>query len=92
VLASKVLVEEGVQVIELCGGFDENMTRRIIDAIGGAVPVAAVAYFRRNWRNSNGFLKRRNERNDFLGWPVFRAGKRGCQSRRASSGADARGL
>lgn len=44
-LASQALVGEGVQVIELCGGFNENMTRRIIDAIGGAVPVAAVAYF-----------------------------------------------
>jgi len=57
VLASKVLVEEGVQVIELCGGFDENMTRRIIDAIGGAVPVAAVAYFPEELAKLERFLK-----------------------------------
>ncbi|MEU7256473.1 DUF6506 family protein [Streptomyces rimosus] len=38
------LVSEGVQLIELCGGFGPVWTGRIIEAIGGAVPVGAVGY------------------------------------------------
>ncbi|MFH8591341.1 DUF6506 family protein [Streptomyces rimosus] len=38
------LVSEGVQLIELCGGFGPVWTGRIIEAIDGAVPVGAVGY------------------------------------------------
>jgi hypothetical protein len=38
------LVDEGVQLIELCGGFGPVHTGRIIEAIQGAVPVGSVAY------------------------------------------------
>lgn len=38
------LVDEGVQLLELCGGFGPLWTGRIIDAIGARVPVGAVAY------------------------------------------------
>lgn len=41
---ARQLVAEGVQLIELCGGFGPVGTARIIEAIGGAVPVGAVAY------------------------------------------------
>ncbi|MGC4079480.1 MAG: DUF6506 family protein [Rubrivivax sp.] len=41
---AKRLVADGVQLIELCGGFGPIWTARIIEAIGGAVPVGAVAY------------------------------------------------
>jgi Family of unknown function (DUF6506) len=38
------LVEEGVQMIELCGGFGPIWVARVTEAIAGAVPVGSVAY------------------------------------------------
>lgn len=38
------LVDEGVQLIELCGGFGPLWTSKIIDAIGARVPVGSVSY------------------------------------------------
>ena len=38
------LVGERVQLIELCGGFGPVWTGKIIEAIGGAVPVGSVGY------------------------------------------------
>ncbi|WP_028926463.1 DUF6506 family protein [Pseudonocardia acaciae] len=38
------LVAEGVQLIELCGGFGPVWAGRIIEAIDGAVPVGTVGY------------------------------------------------
>lgn len=38
------LVGDGVQLIELCGGFGPVHTGRIIEAIDGAVPVGSVGY------------------------------------------------
>lgn len=42
--AAKRLVAEGVQLIELCGGFGPIWTARVIEAIDDAVPVGSVAY------------------------------------------------
>lgn len=42
--AAKRLVSEGVQLIELCGGFGPVWTARVIEAIDDAVPVGSVAY------------------------------------------------
>lgn len=41
---AKRLVGEGVQLIELCGGFGPLWTARVIEAIDGVVPVGAVGY------------------------------------------------
>ena len=42
--AAKRLVADGVQLIELCGGFGPIWTARILEAIGSVVPVGSVAY------------------------------------------------
>ena len=41
---AKAMVADGVQLIELCGGFGPIWTARVIEAIAGAVPVGSVAY------------------------------------------------
>lgn len=38
------LVGDGVQLIELCGGFGPVWAGKVIEAIDGAVPVGAVGY------------------------------------------------
>ena len=40
----KKLVAEGVQLIELCGGFGPVWIAKVIEATGGKVPVGGVAY------------------------------------------------
>lgn len=42
--AAHKLVADGVQLIELCGGFGPIWTGRIIEAIEDAVPVGSVGY------------------------------------------------
>jgi 2-keto-3-deoxy-6-phosphogluconate aldolase len=41
---AKEMVKEGVQLIELCGGFSPVWAGKIIEAINYAVPVGVVAY------------------------------------------------
>ena len=38
------LVAEGVQLIELCGGFGPKWTAKVIEAVGSNVPVGSVGY------------------------------------------------
>ncbi|WP_375788025.1 DUF6506 family protein [Bradyrhizobium sp. Pha-3] len=38
------LVGEGVQLLELCGGFGPVWTAQVIEAIGGKIPVGSVGY------------------------------------------------
>lgn len=45
VSAAKQLRDEGVDVIELCGAFDDSMTREIIDALDGKIPVGHCTHF-----------------------------------------------
>jgi hypothetical protein len=42
--AAKEMVGEGIQLIELCGGFGPVWAGQIIEAIDYAVPVGVVAY------------------------------------------------
>jgi 2-keto-3-deoxy-6-phosphogluconate aldolase len=44
VAVALALVSEGVQLIELCGGFGPLWTARVIEAIKHAVPVGSVGY------------------------------------------------
>ena len=41
---AREMVEAGVQLIELCGGFGPVWTGKIIEAIGGRVPVGSGGY------------------------------------------------
>ena len=41
---AKKLVAEGVQMIELCGGFGPLWIAKVSEAISGAVPVGSTAY------------------------------------------------
>lgn len=41
---AKQMVEDGVQLIEVCGGFGPVWTGKIIEAIEGKVPVGSVGY------------------------------------------------
>ena len=38
------LVEQGIELLELCGGFGPLGTAPILEAIGGRIPVGSVAY------------------------------------------------
>ena len=42
--AARLLLAEGVQLIELCGGFGPIGTAQVLAEVNGAVPVGAVAY------------------------------------------------
>lgn len=44
VAVAKAMVAEGIQLIELCGGFSPVWAGKIIEAIDYAVPVGVVAY------------------------------------------------
>jgi hypothetical protein len=41
---ARQMVADGVQLIELCGGFGPVWTAKVIAAIDGAVPVGSVGY------------------------------------------------
>ncbi|MFI0352792.1 DUF6506 family protein [Actinomadura sp. 9N407] len=42
--AARRLADQGAQLIELCGAFGPVWTARVIEAVGGRVPVGAVGY------------------------------------------------
>ncbi|RZU54509.1 hypothetical protein EV385_6460 [Krasilnikovia cinnamomea] len=44
VAVARALVADGIQLIELCGGFGPVWTAKVIEAIDGAVPVGSVGY------------------------------------------------
>ena len=41
---ARALVDEGIAAIELCGGFGNRGTARIVDAVGGRIPVGVVRF------------------------------------------------
>jgi len=41
---ARAMVADGVQLLELCGGFGPIWTAQVIAAIDGKIPVGAVAY------------------------------------------------
>lgn len=44
IVIAKQLVAEGVQMIELCGGFGPLWIAKISEAINGVIPIGSVAY------------------------------------------------
>ncbi len=43
-LVAKNLVEQGIQAIELCGGFGQVGVARVVEAVGGKIPVGVVRF------------------------------------------------
>jgi hypothetical protein len=41
---AKGLVADGTQLIELCAGFGPEGTAKIIEAVGGKIPIGSVSY------------------------------------------------
>ena len=41
---ARELVAEGIQAIELCGGFGNMGTAKIVEAVGGKIPVGVVRF------------------------------------------------
>ncbi len=41
---AKSLVEEGIELIELCGAFGPASAAKIIEAVGGKIPVGVAHY------------------------------------------------
>lgn len=41
---AREMVDSGIELIELCGGFGPRGTAAVIEAIDGAVPVGSVGY------------------------------------------------
>lgn len=44
-LAKKLMDTENCLLIELCGGFGPEGTRRVIEAVEGKIPVGYITYF-----------------------------------------------
>ncbi|MEN9578022.1 MAG: hypothetical protein RJA70_1031 [Pseudomonadota bacterium] len=44
IAVAQAMVADGIQLIELCGGFGPIWTAKILAAIGEAVPVGSVGY------------------------------------------------
>jgi hypothetical protein len=44
IAVARELVAEGIELIELCGGFGPVWTAKVIEAIEGCVPVGSVGY------------------------------------------------
>lgn len=42
---TEILVQEGIDCIELCGAFGEKGAKRIIEVSGGRIPVGFVVHF-----------------------------------------------
>ena len=42
--AKKLVAEEGIAAIELCGGFGNKGTAMIVDAVEGKIPVGVVRF------------------------------------------------
>jgi len=41
---AKKLIDEGIEVIELCGGFGHKGVAKIVEAVEGKIPVGAIRF------------------------------------------------
>lgn len=44
------LEQEGCKLIELCGGFGAEGAKKVIEAVGGRIPVGYIEYFPEEWQ------------------------------------------
>ncbi len=56
--SAKILVSEGVQLIELCGAFKKGMPEQVIEAIEGKVPVGHMEYTEEERKKLTEFFKK----------------------------------
>lgn len=61
---AKKMVESGVQVIELCGGFEDDGAKKVIDSINSKIPVGYVKFDSNEERKLKILLENLNIEND----------------------------
>lgn len=42
--AARILFDQGIQILELCGGFDQEAASRVVEALEGRIPVGRVVF------------------------------------------------
>ena len=55
-LAAGHLADQGVQILELCGGFDQEAAARVLEALGGRIPLGRVGFDPEEARKVAAFL------------------------------------
>ena len=56
IIAAKEMINQGIEVIELCGGFTHKDKENIIESINGAIPVGRVEFSEIENEKLNRFL------------------------------------
>jgi hypothetical protein len=59
-LAAKILINEGIEVLELCGGFSKEQSEALSKHISGIIPIGHVCFTEQEQRKLDNFLRTSN--------------------------------